>query len=365
MSDKTNKRLSFLINAAYAVVVAVILYISFKYVISWIMPFILAFCIVSVVQPLIRFIKQKLKFKQEIAAVMIMLLIYMGIGSIIIVLATQLIILIKQLFVAIPDYYSATIYPGLLKATQVFSDFINELPAEWQVQFNDLQGTIMDTLQNLVVSISQKGLSFLSNFTNSIPSFLIAFMFTVMLSFFISIQYDKVISFIKIQIPDKAKRIIKDTRIIFKDTVLKYIKAYLILMVITFIELTIGFVIIGVDNAVVIAAGIAVFDLLPFFGTGAIMVPWIIVVLLQGNLRFALGLAIVYGVVTLIRNILEPKVVGDQLGLNPIVSLMAIYLGFRLFGVLGMIAMPVIVQMALALQKNGTINLYKENNSVM
>ena len=99
-------------------------------------------------------------------------------------------------------------------------------------------------------------------------------------------------------------------------------------------------------------------------GTGAIMIPWVIIELLQLNYRYALGLAIVYGVVTLVRNIIEPKVVGDQLGLNPIVSLMAIYLGYRLFGVIGMITFPMLMQILLALHKNGSIKIFKtiDNN---
>ena len=109
-----------------------------------------------------------------------------------------------------------------------------------------------------------------------------------------------------------------------------------------------------------LAALIALFDALPLLGTGGIMIPWVIIELLGQNYSLALGLAILYAVVTVIRNLIEPKVVGDQLGLNPVVSLVAIYLGYRVLGVIGMVLFPILVQLLILLHKHGMIRLYRE-----
>jgi len=124
------------------------------------------------------------------------------------------------------------------------------------------------------------------------------------------------------------------------------------------VELFLGLLVLGESNAIAIALGIALFDALPFFGTGAIMVPWAALELLQGNYPLGVGLAILYAIVTLIRNIIEPKIISDKLGLNPIVSLVAIYLGFRTMGVLGMIFMPILVQILFALHQEGSFPLF-------
>ena len=108
-------------------------------------------------------------------------------------------------------------------------------------------------------------------------------------------------------------------------------------MLLTFFELTIGLHILGIENALVIAFLIAIFDVLPVLGTGGIMLPWILISFLNNQVKTGVGLLILYLVITVIRNIIEPKIVGKQIGLHPLLMLMCMYLGARLFGFLGML----------------------------
>lgn len=360
MTDKVKERLSFLINAAYIFVLVLLVYLTFKYIISWIFPFVLAFCIVSLVHPVIRRIKRWLNIRQEVISIAVMVLIYALVGVLIFFLILQVIFLVRDALLLLPDYYSQTVQPSLLKLGESFSAFVRELPPQWQQQLTIMQGEFLRALQSFLLNISQKGISLLSSLTSSVPAFLIALVFTIMLSFFISVQYERVIGFIKSQLPLRAAALASDTRLILADTVFKYIKASLTLAFITFIELSTGLLLLGRKNAIAIAAGIAVFDALPFFGTGAIVLPWAVIELIQGNYPIALGLLVMYGFVAFMRSIIEPKVVGDKLGLNPIVSLMSIYLGFKVFGVLGMICMPILTQIILTLHKSGSIKLFRE-----
>ena len=114
------------------------------------------------------------------------------------------------------------------------------------------------------------------------------------------------------------------------------IRSYAIIMSITFVELSIGFTIIGLEYALPIAFGIAIFDILPFWETGGIMLPWAVITAIRGDIPLALSLLAVYVVVTIIRNIIEPKIVGAQLGLHPVVTLVSMFVGTQLFGVLGL-----------------------------
>lgn len=145
-------------------------------------------------------------------------------------------------------------------------------------------------------------------------------------------------------------------KIHIKDIGLKYVKGYFILMVITFAELSLGFTFIGVENSFLVAAVIAFLDLLPIIGTGGVIIPWIIIEMLLGNLNFALKLSILYLIVTIIRNIIEPKTIGNQLGLHPLIMLICMYIGIKAFGVVGMFVFPVAAVLLKQLYNSGNLH---------
>ena len=126
------------------------------------------------------------------------------------------------------------------------------------------------------------------------------------------------------------------------DVFHKYIKAYGILLLLTFALLLVGFWILRVEYAFLLAFLIALADLLPIIGVGTILIPWGIVMLLQKQFYLGFGLLLLYLVISLIRQVAEPKVLGKSLGLHPLLTLFATYVGFSLFGVLGMILAPVV-----------------------
>ena len=341
-------------------VIAALAYLLYKYVSGWVLPFILAFCIVSVIHPLINRAVRVMGVKKEVVSIIIMLLIYTVLGIIFSLLMIQAVFMIQDGLFLLPEYYQYSIAPAFDTANEYLMSFMQELPVGLRGQAETIQMDIITATRNFLFGLSQKGISGITVLTGQIPAFLLAFAFTVMLSFFLSAQYDKVTGFLKKQLPAQAQKIAADIRVIIGDTVLKYLKAVLSLMVITFIELAAGLMLLGKQNAIPIAAGIAVFDALPFFGTGAIVIPWVIIEFVGANHSFAWGLLILYAIVTVVRSFIEPKIVGDRLGLNPIVSLVAIYLGYKVFGVLGMIAMPVFTQIILELHRKGSIKIFKE-----
>ncbi len=121
-----------------------------------------------------------------------------------------------------------------------------------------------------------------------------------------------------------------------------YLRAYLILLLLTFAELFVGFLILGVDYAFLIALITAAVDILPVLGVGTVLIPWAVVTLLQKNITLGVGLLILFSAVSVLRQILEPRIVGKSLGLHPLVALVASYVGWQLFGVLGMVAAPLV-----------------------
>ena len=361
MSESTNKKIDYIVNIVFVILIAGLVFFFFKYVVGLILPFIIAFIMVSVLHPLIRWMHKQFRINQKFLSVALMLLLYAFVGSLLFWLVLQVIFLLQSALSGLPSYYAQTIAPALTSLWTFLDDFAADLPPAWVSSFETVENSLINGAQNLFISISQTGISFITRFINALPSFFITLIFTVMLSFFIGQQYDEVIAFIRDHLPPKAQEFARGLRSILKNTIFRYLRAYLILMSITFVELAVGFTVVGTPSAIGVAAGIAIFDALPVFGTGGIMIPWVIIEGIQGNLSYAFQLLIVYGIVTTVRNVIEPKVVGDQLGLNPIVSLMAVYLGYRQFGVIGMILCPIATRILLALYQNGHFGSFGRN----
>ena len=364
MDSKIAKRRDFLINAAYIAAVAFIVFLCYKYLLSYIMPFVVAFILVSIVNPIIRKIQSKFPKSRSIVSFIIMFLLYLIIATLLVVLVANLYFyLIKIANLIANDYYPNFIKPGLIGLWNSFSDFITTLPPEWQKTIIEAQNNIMSSLQSFVVGLAPRLMSSVTRITGSVPGMFIAFLFTIMLSFFVSMRYDQVVGFFNRQLSDKTKNVISEMKAIIKNTVGLYVRAMLILMFITFVELVIGLKILGVSHFILIAAGIAILDALPVFGTGTILIPWTIIKLINGEYQLAFGLFILYIVITLVRQLLEPRVVGTSLGINPIVSIVSIYFGFKTLGVIGMIAMPMIVQIIIELNNRGAIHLFKTSKT--
>ena len=142
-------------------------------------------------------------------------------------------------------------------------------------------------------------------------------------------------------------------------TLWSYTRSYALILLITFGEIALGLTIVGVKHAAGIAVAIAIFDILPVVGSGLVLLPWTIVTLISGNLAQGIGLGVIYVVVIVVRQIMEPKIVGDRVGLHPIVTLLSMVLGVYLFGGIGLLGLPITVALIHALNKQGAIHLYR------
>ena len=136
------------------------------------------------------------------------------------------------------------------------------------------------------------------------------------------------------------------------------IRSYALIMSITFVELSVGLTLIGVNRAILVALLIAIFDILPVLGTGGIMIPWVILSALGGDLPHAFALLVLYVIITVIRNIIEPRIVGAQIGLHPVLTLMSMFVGNHLFGIVGLFGLPILLSLLRYLNDNGTISLF-------
>jgi len=193
----------------------------------------------------------------------------------------------------------------------------------------------------------------------SVPSFLVKFIITIVASFFFVSDYYAITSFLARQLPQKARDMLFKVKEKGVDVIFKFGRAYAILLSITFVELLIGFSLLRVDYALLIALLTAIVDILPVLGTGTVLIPWAAAMLILGNFPLGIGLLILYAIITVVRQMLEPRVVGKQIGLYPLVTLVCMFVGTYLFGFVGLFGLPIIATVLVQLNQSGDIHLFK------
>lgn len=376
MDEKVVKRRDTLINLAYAAVIFGLLYLFFRYCFWVAAPFLLTFLFAVVNQRPLRWLDKKTNHKCH------------GLWSVLIVLFSILIILVpfglllQKLFREVGNFVTyisdqMNDLPGFLSTVQKnVLHFLQFLPDSIYATVSDsinnfFNGLIQDfDLSKLGLDLStvksgiSSSVSGVVNVVKNLPSVLLAVVIAIIAWILFTKDYNKVVHFIKLQLPDKQKNLLSETKQLFSKTIVNMLRAYALIMFITFCELFLGFTIMNTAGimhnayAVVIAIGIAIFDILPVAGSGGILIPWALISLLDGETKQGVGLLVLYVVITVIRQYIEPKIVGQTLGVNPLVTLMGLYFGLKIFGFIGMFLVPLAVMTVKAFNDTGRIHLY-------
>lgn len=357
LSKRDYKKLHYLIQVAFVAVFLFLAYLAVRYVFGAIAPFIIAFIAASLVEPIVRFFVSKCRLPRAVAStigIILLLIAFLAIASFISVYIWKE---GKDLVFRLPSYISSIaehIKHLMQNDTGIFSHLSDESIAK-----------VMDYIANYDYSTLFTGsiggfvLGYAGNVVVQIPNILVFCIVSIVSSFFMSISFPKVKNFILIQFKPQQQNLILDVKKTLFSTIGKYLRSYSILMFTTFAELLIFFLIFGFQPALPLAFLIAIVDILPVLGVGTILIPWSLVSLLSGAPWRALILICMYIVVTIVRQVLEPKVIGDHVGMMPILTLFCIWVGLKLFGFGGMFLIPITVVIFKNLQESGKIKLWK------
>ena len=357
------KKRKFIINILYFAIILAIVWVILEWGLSLIMPFIIAFLISWALQRPIRFLSEKLRVHKKILAIFLVLLFYCTIGLLIALLIIKSFSAVGELIASLPALYEAHINPLIGKIYDSLESSFIRLDPELMNALDTLIQDSAASIGEIISGLSMTVAGAVSGAASSLPGFLIRLLLMVISTFFISMDYDRLMGFILLQFNDRTQELFFQIKKYIIGTLFVCIRSYALIMSITFVELSIGLHILRVENAFLIALLIAVFDILPVLGTGGIMIPWAIITFLLGNYSLAIGLAVLYVVITIIRNILEPKIVGGNIGLHPVVTLISLFVGAQLFGVVGLFGFPIFLSLLVNLNKNGTIHLFKMDES--
>lgn len=376
MNPKVAKRRDFLIDLVYVMAIIGLVYVFFKYCFSIAAPFLLSFFFAVILQRPLGWLDKKTKNKMHSfwSIVLVLLCVAIILGPVISIIAAlfreigNFISFLGEQLNDLPTFL-VTLQNEILKAIKFLPDSIYTSVSENITQFfgnliNDFDVSKLGINMSSITSGLSNGISGVYSVVKNIPSILISVVIGIIAWILFTKDYKKVVKFIKLQLPDKHKNLLSETKKIFSSTILKMCRAYGLIMFITFCENFLGLTILNLIGVMknsyvfVIAICIAVFDILPVAGSGGILIPWSLIALVSGNVGQCVGLLILYAVITVIRQYIEPKIVGDSLGVNPLVTLAGLYFGLKLFGFMGMFIVPICVMTLKAFNDAGRIHLY-------
>ena len=342
LPDEPYKR--FAVITMYAAVAVAVVYIFFNFLWEAILPFIIAYIVAECFRPIVKYSETHKKFPKKfcvlfvvfLAAASLVGLIY-AIGRQVVLEITDLAGNIKQTVALIrtdDGYAHETIYR--ICDMIPFVDLRDRL---WAMRSNldeELWGMIVgfgESITGGLVSLMGTAVSFLPNalFTTAV---------VIIATYYFAIDRVKINSFFLSLFPEKFRPVLKNTRDVLANTVGKYLRAYGLLFFITFGELLLAFIILGIDYSFILALVIALVDFLPVLGTGTVLIPWGIILIVMGNYGLGIGILVTYVIITVVRQVVEPKIVGKFIGLPPIAALASMYIGLNLMGLLGLFLFP-------------------------
>ena len=313
-----------LTKAIYIIFIAAAVYLTLRYLLGLALPFLIAAVIAELTKRPIDRLSERTKMPRRLTSFQ--------------TLTLALLAFLGLLWCAVYGLeHLPKLLPLLQECAKLFRNAAGALNANLP---ESLAAQIADAPTAIIQSALEGLTSFLTGIAGRIPSGLLSVAVTVIASYFVSADYHKLGRFARqIFKPQTVEKFITVRKVVM-GKLRQLARGYGILLGITFAELTIGLLLLGVKRAVMLALIIALADILPILGTGAFLIPWAVVMLIQGNIPLGVGLAVLYAVVTIVRNVIEPHIIGAQIKLSPLIVLICIFIGYRVFGIWGLLLAP-------------------------
>ncbi len=332
--------------------------LAFRYLLPLLLPFLIAWGLSLIVRPLSARLSQRFRLSQKAFAVLLLLLL---LGGSVLLLSLSVSRLFRELQALLSRMLTenGSFSDAVLESMDYFEVLTSRLGllgeggeheglSAFRASFNEMVSEMIGSFFNALSA----GLPALAGrVIGALPTVFLVLIVTVISGFYFCIDGDSIGHALSGLLPKSLRQRLPAWQCSVRRVSWKYLRAYLILLLLTFAELFIGFSILRIEYAFLLALVVAVVDMLPVLGVGTVLVPWAAVMLLQKNFYLGFGLLILYGAVLILRQISEPKLVGKSLGLHPLLTLFASYAGWKLLGLLGMIFGPMLALLAKSLSE--------------
>lgn len=331
------KKRDFLINLAYWLIVVAAVYLFLQYLLPISVPVLFG----SLLAWLVVWLTGKLHCSHKLLRISLAIVIYGILGLLVALLAIKSVSGITGLIHWLPELYEKKLLPFAMLVYDWFAQTIHMLDPALISALEMLVESVLSGLKNLISYLSGLAVNLVSGIATGIPNLVLSLLTMIFTTIFVVGDYDRIAAFTGKHMPDSLKKILGNIRLYLTDTLFVVIRSYAMIMLLTFAELSILFSLFAIEHPVMKAGIIALLDIMPILGTGGIMIPWAVTSLVLGYTKLGLELFLIYGIVTVVRNYVEPKIVGAQLGLHPIITLVSMFIGLRLFGFWGLFGLPV------------------------
>lgn len=334
---KQEARKDFLISTLYFFTVSAIVFIVCRFLLKYLTPFVIGGAIAWLVQKPAKFISGKTRIKRKLAAAGLALAVFLLAAGLCVFLVLRISSGISNFAGEISGYAEeiSAFFEKIKKSTE---SFFSDMPEELSALADSFFKKASDTMISAVTGFVSDSTAYVAG---RMPGILLSCIVSAVAACYIAADFPSLVRFARGVIGPRVYGNIRKVKEIFVTSVFKLGKGYAILILMTFAELLAGFYLLGIKHALLLAALTAMIDILPVLGTGTVLVPWAAVLFILGDIGTAGGIIVLYAVITVIRNFAEPRIIGGQMGINPLFTLLAMFIGIKLFGVAGIFLLPV------------------------
>lgn len=330
-----------LVNIAVAVALFFAVIILLPRALVFFAPFVVGWIIALIASPLVRFFEEKVKIKRKAGSVFVIIVIIALVVLLIYFIIAQLAEQVVGLIGALPEMW-AGMESDLENIGEKLSVLLEKLPGDSRLKMDDLVEQIEIILGDFFGRISTPTIAAAGNFAKQLPSIFIGMIMALLSAYFFVAEREQINEWFRTHMPASIQVRYRTVRNSLVHSVGGYFKAQLKIEIWMYLLLLVGLGVLRVNYFALIALGIAFLDLLPFLGTGTVMIPWAIIQILTADYKMAVWLLIIWGGGQLARQLIQPKIMGDSMGVPPLPTLILLFIGYKVGGVIGMIiAVPV------------------------
>ncbi|MDD3653065.1 MAG: sporulation integral membrane protein YtvI [Desulfotomaculaceae bacterium] len=341
-----------LVNILYAILAIILVIAAVKYILPILMPFIIAIVFSALMEPIIRILQHRVRIPRGISTLVAMVIVFGGIGIVLTAIVLRLVAELIHLSASLPGVVTElrVYYQDLIERLTVF--YVS-LPPGVNASLEQSLNNLATDLQGLITNF----VNYILQFISFLPGTLTVLLVIGLATYFFARDRSVIVQlFLRITPEPWGAKSIEVMRAI-TAAFANYIRAQAILITITILLSISGLSLIGANYAVTVGLLIGFFDLIPVLGPATVFLPWIILSLATGASGLGIKLAILYTVLSIVRQIFETKIISASLGLHPLATLVSMYAGLKIIGVAGLVAGPILLIAIQATLKAGVLNL--------
>lgn len=352
-------RLFQVIRFLWVVLCLVVAYFALRFLIPLLFPFLIALVIAFLINRPVTWLTEKGRVPRWLSVLGVLLIVLSLIGGLATLVIAAVVVETGELLQRLPRLINElNAYLQLVISQEVltnlydrFAFFYAQLDENYRQTLDDNISAALNTISEASKDLVLNLLNFVKNSLLALPNAATILVISLLAAFFISKDFYLWQNRFRRLLPSSVNSQLDQVFIVLRSALVGFIKAQLALISITAAIVIIGLLILRVEYAVTIGLLTGLVDLLPYLGTGTVFVPWIVYAFFKGEYGLVIGLSILYGVVVIVRQIIEPKIVADNVGLDPLLTLVALFVGLHLFGFWGLIIGPVTLVVINALNK--------------